>query len=534
MRLRPIALLAILAIVVSACSGGRSERRAGTPSNGAAAASSTVPAPQSTKELVLAAPRDLAPGEKDPYYTAATLKVWQSLVTVDEDWTPRPELATAWEQSADGLSWTFSLRRDVVFSDGSPFNADVVIANINRNLAISPRQSPFYPLNKTVAYGDLKTVEKVDDTTVRFVHTSPAPAFPAMIATYFSAMFAPASFTDTGDFRGPPIATGPFRVVERKPEQEVVLEANPRYTGPPPRSQRIRIRTIPDPNTRVSALRAGEIHGVLDLGAVPPAAAKDLTRGGAFGESSAPTAITHYIFINGTKAPWNDPRLRQAISLAVDRTRITKDLFLGYGVPAGSMLSAVSKPWHDPSITLPTDPARAATLAKEVLGDRRLSAVILIPSFQLDRYPYKALGEYVQAQLRPLGIDADIRILDGAAFNKAAGDGEYDLALRTQGLASSDPDALFRGYLGRDGGTNKSMSLGYSNPTVEQALAALVRERDPARRRELFVTLQQQAARDLPVIPLFYERGVAVFSKEVEGYRLSTSGAVSLETAWRK
>jgi len=523
-----------VALLVCACRGGADTPSGGRDAVPSATSAETGPPPQSTKELVLAAPRDLAPGEKDPYYAAATLKVWESLVTVDDEWTPQPQLALSWEPAADGLSWTFHLRQDVVFSDRSPFNAGAVVANINRYLAISPRSSPFYSLNKTVAYGDLTRVEQLDPFTVRFVHGTPAPSFPAMIATYFSAIFAPASFAENGDFTGPPIATGPFRVVERRPDQYVLLEANPHYRGTPPRSARIRVRTIPDPNTRVSALRAGEIQGVLDLGAIQPAAVQALTRGGDFQESSAPIAITHYIFVNGTRAPFSDARLRQAISLAVDRRRVVDDLFNGYGLPAGSMLSSVSKQWHDPSITLPADPNRAALLAREVLGGRRQAAVVIIPSFQLDRYPYKALGEYLQAQLRPLGIDAEIRILESAAFNKVAADGEYDLALRTQGLASSDPESLFRGYLGRDGATNKGFSFGYASAEVEQALSALLRESNEARRKEQFVRLQQAAARDLPVIPLFYEKGVVIVAKEVQGYVLSTSGGVSLETAWRK
>lgn len=482
-------------------------------------------------ELILAAPRDLAPGTKDPYYCASTLKVWESLVTVDEDWMPVPGLAESWEQSEDGLAWTFHLRRNVVFSDGSPLNADAVLANVERNRKISPRPSPFYSFDANTAYGDLKTVEKVDDYAVRFVHNTPQPAFPAMIATYFSALFAPSSFDENGDFIEFPIASGPFRVVEHEPEQYVVLEPNSLYRGEAPRAQRIRIRTIPDPNTRASALRAGEIHGVLDLGAIQPAMAKELVATGEFNESSAPIAITHYIFVNGTKAPWTDSRLHHAVSMAIDREFIVNEIFLGYGVPAGSMLNMVASYWHDASIKLPYDPDQAAALAHEVLGDERLSALILIPSYQIDRYPYKALGEYVQAQLRPLGIDAEVRILEGAAFREAAAKGEYDLALRIQGLWSSDPASLFDNYLGCDRGQNKTMSLGVCDEEVEQILKELQTESDPAQRQARIYRLQAIAARDLPVIPLFYEKGVVVFHKNVDGYTLSTNGGVSLERA---
>lgn len=487
---------------------------------------------QPAGELVLAAPRDMAPGETDPYYVHPMLRVWESLVVTDNDWVPQPYLAESWEQAEDGLSWTFKLRRDVVFSDGSPFNADVVIANVERNRKISPRPSPFYAFNAEAAYGDLAGVEELDAYTVRFVHNRVEPSFPAMLANFYSAMFAPASFTEEGDFTGPPIASGPFKVVERVPDQYVLLNANPNYWGEPPGVQRVLVRTIPDPETRAAALRAGEIQGVMDLGAIQPITAQELALTGEFQVSSAVIPITHYIFVNGTKAPWNDRRLRQALSLAVDRNFIVNNIFLGYGVPAGSMLSAVVRQWHDDTITPAYNLEQARMLAQEVLGTERRPALLLIPSYQLERYPYRALGEYVQAQLVHIGIDAEIRILEGGAFNETTAAGAYDLALRIQGLANSEPAFLFANYLACNGDQNRRMSLGYCNPEVEALLEQLQTETNAERRAEMYSTLQAIAARDLPVIPLMYEKGVVVSSTQLAGYEIGTNYWITLDKVW--
>lgn len=383
MRPRLIALLTMVTLLLAACGSPPVAQPPAAPvPTEAPAAPASAPTSAPTRTLVLAAPRDLAPGEQDPYYVIETLKVWESLVTVDENWMPAPQLAEAWTMADDGLSWTFSLRRDVVFSDGSAFNADVVLANVARMQKISPRPSPFYSFDTELAYGDLKEVVKVDDFTVQFIHNSPEPTFPAMLATYFSAMFAPASFTERGDFAGYPIASGPFQVVERVADQYVVLEPNPQYRGAPAQAARVEVKTIPDPNTRAAALRAGEIQGVLDLGAIQPVTAKELTASGAFDESTALNSITHLVFVNGTQAPFNDPRLRQAISQVIDRAFVVDAIFLGYGEPAGSMLNAVARTWHDPALTLPYDPEGAAALAAEVLGNRRQSARIIVPSWR--------------------------------------------------------------------------------------------------------------------------------------------------------
>lgn len=173
----------------------------------------------STTEVVLAAPRDLAPGPKDPYYTSSILYVWEPLVALDKNWSPSPCLAESWEMSENGREWTFKLRRDVKFHDGAPFNADAVISNIERYKRISPRSSPFYSFNVKEAFPDLKEVVKVDDYTVRFVHGTPQPALPSTMANFYSAMFSPANFTgngENGDFNGLPQGTGPFKLVEHK------------------------------------------------------------------------------------------------------------------------------------------------------------------------------------------------------------------------------------------------------------------------------------------------------------------------------
>ena len=483
-------------------------------------------------ELIIAAPRDLAPGQNDPYFTHPTLDVWESLVVTDEDWVPQPGLATSWDVSEDRLTWTFELRDDVVFSDGTRFDADVVLANVERNMQISPASSPFYTFDTDHAYGDLDHVEVVDEFTVAFHHNTPEPSFPAMISNFYSAMYSPDSFDEDGHFAEFPIASGPFMVVSHEPDQELVLEANPEYHGDGPASDSVIVRTIPDPNTRVSALRAGEIHGVLDLGAIQPASAQELVESDEFDESVSPIPITHYIWINAQKEPWDDPRMRHAISMAMDRQQIVDDIFFGYGIPAGSMLSIVSTEWHDSSIELEEDLDAARELVAEVVGDETIEARLLVPSFQLDRYPYQAHAEYVQARLQSIGIEAEIEVLDGATYNEATAAGEYDLSLSIRGLANSEPYLLMRDYLAADGGANQRLNIGFQSDEVDQIFADLREEWDHEERQRLYHRLQEIVAEELPMIPLFYEEGIVVHSSNVTGYEIQPTYWVSLSEAY--
>ena len=121
-------------------------------------------------------PRDLSPGEKDGYYSSLILQVWEPLVNLGEDGAPAPALATDWQMSDDGKEWTISLREQVTFHDGEPFNADAVIANIDRVVQHSPKKSPFYTLDAAKTYPGLERVEKVADHTVKLVFNVPSPS----------------------------------------------------------------------------------------------------------------------------------------------------------------------------------------------------------------------------------------------------------------------------------------------------------------------------------------------------------------------
>ncbi|NPV70448.1 MAG: hypothetical protein HPY55_07385 [Firmicutes bacterium] len=238
-------------------------------------------------------------------------------------------MAESWEMSRDGREWTFKIRQGVRFHDGVALDADAVIANFKRYQRISPRPSSFYSFNIEEAYPALKQVEKADSSTVRLVFNKPQPTLLHRMVSFYSAMFSPKCFEENGDFNGLPMGTGPFRLVEHKRDQYALLEANGSYWGKPGKTKRIRVKVIPDPETRLAALRAGEIMGVMDLGAIQPAHTRELSREGRFAFSSAPSTITHYIMTNGTRPPFNDVRMHKALSLIVDRDFIVRDLYHG-------------------------------------------------------------------------------------------------------------------------------------------------------------------------------------------------------------
>lgn len=482
------------------------------------------------QEVVLAAPRDLAPGPQDAYYTSTILYVWEPLITASEDGQPAPKLAKSWKMSENGKEWTFQLRENVQFHDGEKLNADAVIANFTRYKQVSPKSSPFYTMDIKSSYPSLKDVVKVDDMSFKLVFENPQPTLLYSMVNFSSPIYSPKNFNEKGDFNGLPQGTGPFKLIEHQKDQFALLEAFDGYYGEKAASKRIRVRVIPDPDTRLAALKSGEIMGVMDLGAIPPTLAKELLKDSQFELSATKSTISHYIHPNGKKAPFDNPKMRQAVSMMIDRQQLVKELYLGYPTATVNFLNNTSPFYKD--IQLDYRPDEAKKLAVEVLGNQRKSIDLIVPTYGLDRYPYKAQAELFQSVLKELQLDVNIRILDGAAFKDAQAKGDYDLALATQGLPNGDPYTLFSNYLASTGSSNKSYSLGYKNDKVDQLLNQAKTTLNMDQRKSIYNELQTIAASDLPTIPLFNDASLIAYNKKITGYKATIYGTTLPQLKW--
>jgi peptide/nickel transport system substrate-binding protein len=443
-----ILLCLLLAVGLAGCSGASTTEPTMKAKESAAA---VVTNASKQTEVVLAAPRDLAPGLLDAYYTSVILYVWEPLVAGGENGQPIPKLAKSWKMSDDGKEWVFQLRENVTFHDGEKLNADAVITNFNRYKLVSPKSSPFYTLDIKSSYPGLKEVVKVDELSFKLVFENPQPTLLYSMINFSSPIHSPKNFDPKGDFNGLPQGTGPFKLIEHKKDQYMLLEAYDGYYGEKAKTKNIRVRVIPNPETRLAALRSGEIMGVMDLGAIPPELAKELLKDKQFELSSTKSTISHYLHPNGTKPPFDNPKMRQALSLAIDRQQLVKELYLGYPTATVNILNNTSPFYKDFKVDY--DPAKAKKLVTEVLGDKRQKVDLIISTASLDKYPYKAMAELLQAVFKGQQLDLEIRMLDGAAFKDVQSKGDYNLALSTQGLP--------KGY--------KAMLYGTSLPQLEWA-----------------------------------------------------------------
>lgn len=486
-------------------------------------------------EIILAAARDLAPGIKDPYFTSSILQVWDPLIALGNDGEPKPALATEWKAENDSKVWLFTLRKGVKFHDGEPFNAKAVLANFDRWKVMGYKTSPFYGTSLEKMYPSLQKWEALDDYTVKLTFQDSMPTLPYMMASWSSAMFSPKCLDlKTGDFTGIAKGTGPFMVKEVAKNQYCIIERFDDYWGEKAKAKTIRVRVIPTPETRFSALKSGEIMGVVDLGALTPALAKELVKDEQFSLVSNKMTITHYLTIRGDAGPFSDERLKKAVSLAIDRKAITKQYFYDYAVPTCNLINSASS---FGKVVEPTyDQNRAKALVREAVGERPVEVRFLVPQYGTERYPYKEIAEWIQAELHAIGIDAKIQILDGAAYKKAMRDGEYEIAIHTRGLSTMDPARLLTEWMSNDdGGTiNKENHIGFSNLAAQALLNQIPSATTIEARREIYTALQSIALEHPVTIPLFEDENLLVHNKKIHGFTPTIYGVTLAETEWTK
>ena len=482
-------------------------------------------------EIILAAGRDLSPGYKDPYFSTVILKTWEPLIAISDDGDIEPKLALSWDSNESRTEWLFHLRKGVTFQDGVPFNAKAAVENFKRYSHMGYRPSSFYGFAIERVYPGLLKAEAVDEYVLKLTFKRPVPMLIYRMAGWGSAMFSPHCFNaDTGDFVSTAMGTGPFYIADRKDNEYTVLKRYDNYYGEKAKAKSVRIKVIPSPETRYSAMKSGEVHGVIDLGGLTPILARELVKDERFACNAAKSTISHYLTLNGRRFPFSDERMRIALNLAIDREKIVKHYFCGFGTPTMSFLNSTN-PFT--KVYPPyTDMEKAKKLASDVLQGRRQKVKFLLHQYGVSRYPYKIISEFIQAELRPLGLDVEIVMVDNQASRKTMQRGEFDMSIGTRGLPNLDPTWLLHEFFSAEGGMNKSSSFGYYNPVIENCFAQLDYTYPIPERARLYDTIIRQLLIHPAVVPLLEDTNLAVYDKRLGGYKAITYGITLDKVHW--
>lgn len=518
-------LAAICALALSGCGGTPSTAPTPTPQTATPAPMETpLAAVDQTREIAFAASRDQCPGEEDGHYASMSLGIWEPLITKDEDGKPVPALAERWEHNEDSTVWTFYLRQGVAFSNGVPFNADAVLANFER-MEKGPFSSSFYSVNIETTYPGLVSYEKTDDYTVVLTFSEPLPLQDYTMANYGSSMFEPSCFAEDGNFNGFAIGTGPYVVKENVVGQYCVIERNDNYWGTPGIAQTFRFKVIPDADTRYAALRAGEVQGLCDLGAISPSQAAEIADDPAYTVSVGDSGINHFLNVNGGDFPFSDVRMKQGLSMLLDRQAIIASFYNGYGIPAGGFLNYTSPFYVEQPVQY--DPDQGMELIRQVVGDQEVELLFLLPTVDANRYPYQEEAEYIQALLENIegaNIKVNIQLMEWGPCKDEMKAGNYDMCLKIQGLPSANPFSLFNGWMHTGGSTNVGYGLHYENAQADALIDEAAASTDVARISEIYQELQEISIEDFPTIPVLYSQEVVASSSSITGYQATVYG----------
>ena len=331
------------------------------------------------------------------------LNVFDALTELQRDGQMNPRLAEEWTFSEDLTEWTFKLREGVTFHDGSPFSADDVVFTIERILA--DESTPVRTFLKLV-----KSVEKVDDNTVKFTLVQPYGIFHRQIS-YVNIM-SKTYFDQVGDegYATKPVGTGPYKLVEWVKDDRMVLEANPDYWRGEPAVKQATYRPIPSEASRASALLSGEVDLVP---ALPPSLMDQLKSSPELKVDVAPGFRVIFAAFNVNTPPLDNPLIREAIDKAIDRKAIAEQLLRGLGKPTGIMVPPMNI-GYDPSFTAVEYDAEAA---KALIAEAGYNGEVI--SIQYPNNNIVMANEVVQAiagYMTAAGLKVDIQPLEFTAF----------------------------------------------------------------------------------------------------------------------
>jgi len=492
------------------------------------AGASAPDADAAAKTLVVglvAEPTSMDPGQLTDINSMRVLSsVYDTLVRFKEgSFTQEPGLATAWKMSPDGLTYTFTLRKNVKFHDGTPFDADAVKFTYDRLLDPKHPQAETGPFPfASFYYGAIKEVTVVDPGTVRFTLKQPFSPLLNNLTLNTGRIVSPAAVKKYGkEFASHPVGTGPFKFVSWDKNVRIVLEANAGYWAGPPKLERIVFRPLVEEQTRVTELLSGGVDFIVD---VPPDNVAQVRKDAKLVYYEQPGPHIWWVTLNTEKKPFNDVRVRRAVNYAVNRDAIAGDLLKKTATAAiGPVPPSITWAFTDQVTKYPYDPARAKKLLAEAGYPNGFPAVFWIPESGSGMQSPKTMAQAIQADLAAVGVQASIQTFEWGAYLNKYGKGfgqEADMGAMSFMLDPGDPAPMLSLVIDGKGGFRGGA---YANPEVDKLLAEASRVVDLKKRGELYRQVQKLVVDDAPWI--FIDNAVqnAAGSKKVAGFKLHPS-----------
>ncbi len=435
-----------------------------------------------------------------------------------------PALAESWENSADGLTWTFHLRRGVTFHDGTPFNAEAVLFSFNRqHEPTHPYHNVggiYYQWESTGLSDIVDRITAPDEFTVEFrLHRLHAPFIYDIASTPFSIV-SPTAAQKWGEaFSQNPIGTGPFKFVRWDRKDKIVIEANDNYWNGRPVLDRVIFRSIPDNSVRFMELQNGNLHVMEfpnpdDLPQIQNNARLELVMQSGLNVG--------YLGLNMDKPPFDNLKVRQAVNHAINKAAIVAQLYQGTAIPAKVPIPPAL--WsYDDTIE---DYAYNPELAKQLLAEAGYPDGFETTLWALPvPRPYipdgRMLAVALQSDLRNVGIEAEIVTFDWATYLDKTQNGEHDMALLGWIADTGDPDTFFFPLLSKTAADKPAWNISfYRSDEMQEVLEQARTSTIQAERIALYQQAQAIFHQDAPWVPIAHAQRLLVINRSVKNLLL--------------
>lgn len=452
-----------------------------------------------------------------------------------------PGLASSWEVSDDGLTFTFNLRRGVwfhhtnYFKPRREFNADDVLFSFNR------QRLPNHPFHR-IGGGNydywngmemsrlIKNIEKVDDYTVRISLNEPNAPFLANLAMGFSSILSK-EYADMlqkqnrmQDIDHLPIGTGPFIFKKYVKDSLIRYKSNEKYFLGAPKIQNLVFSITPDQSVRYQKLKTNECHLIIDPA---PQDLKAMEKNESLIVLKKPGLNVGYVAMNTQKAPFDNILVRKAVHHALNRKAYIQAIYLGHGVVASNPLPPTIWSYHQGLVDYQYDVTKAKEIMKEAGFPEGLSEPIELWTLPVSR-PYnpngKKMGEMIQADLAKIGIKVKLVSFDWGTYLDKAKKGEHQMIQLGWTGDNGDPDNFLSVLLGCPGVSSGSNVARWCNDEFDKLTKLAKATLAKTERSTLYKKAQEIFKSEAPWVPIAHSIVHRGLSKKVTGFKIDPFG----------
>lgn len=517
----PVLLLALAVMIIVTACGQANPNTASNPAGSSNANTGQSPSPSPTNTagsgaipaggiLNYAIQNDVDGLDPHATVSASTFLVTDNLFETLVGVTPAgelvPQLATAWTASEDELEWTFKLRPDVTFHHGAAFNADAVIASFSR---LQGESSP-----RAKDYANIVSIAKKSELELMMTLANKD-------ATFISSLANPwAAIVEESD--GKLYGTGPFKLVSYEPQQNIKIEKNENYyEADLPYLDGATFTIIPNETTLLAGLQAQTVH----VGSISGAQLPQVEASAHLKTQGSVQNSIQLMAMNTAVEPLNHIKVRQAMSMAINKQDIIDGVSWGFGTAMGSHLPHLSSYYIDTNDVLPFNIEEAKALLAEAGYPDGFTLKMRLP----EGYTYHVnAGQMIADQLSKIGVNVDIEIIEWGVWLADVYDARnYELTVISH-TGRLDPHA----FLSRYQSSSKENYFNYVNADIDAAIEEAAIVSDAEKRQEQYAFIQKTLANEVPAVYLQSMEGILALNKSVHNLASFPIGIIHLKEVY--